>query len=45
MSKYLTYIDQSLSKVEEVKVYYTTVSKNNIGVYIDLLDKKYRSEN
>lgn len=45
MSKYLTYINNSLSKIKEVKVYYTTISNNNISVSIDLIDKKYRQDN
>ncbi|MDD2870697.1 MAG: efflux RND transporter permease subunit [Candidatus Gracilibacteria bacterium] len=45
MSKYLSYIDNSLGKIEEMKVYYTTISNNKISVYVDLLDKVYRTEN
>jgi len=44
MSQYIWIIDDSLSKIEEVKVYYTTINNNNIWVYIDLYDRDIRKE-
>lgn len=38
MVKYLPILDDILSKREEIKVYYTTISWNSISIYIDLLD-------
>lgn len=45
MSKYISNIDSALSNLQEVKIYYITISKNNIWVYIDLIDKWYRQDN
>jgi HAE1 family hydrophobic/amphiphilic exporter-1 len=44
MEKYITQIDNILSKTEEIKVFYTTVTWNKISVYIDLFDVKIREE-
>lgn len=45
MSKYISVIDESLSKIEEVKNYYVTIKSNSISVYVDLIDKTFRKEN
>ncbi|MFK7780244.1 MAG: efflux RND transporter permease subunit [Candidatus Gracilibacteria bacterium] len=45
MAKYISNIDDSLVKIEEVKNYYITVSGNSLSVYIDLIDKAYRKSN
>jgi len=42
LEKYLPQLDKIISKYPELKVYYNTVSKNKIDLYIELLDEKVR---
>ncbi len=45
MKKYISEFDEVLTKIPEVKVYYTKVLGNSVSVYIDLTDKKIRQKN
>ncbi len=45
MSKYLSNVDNSLNKIEEVKTYYSTVKGNRFSVYLDLTDVNLRKDN
>ena len=42
MTQYISTIDEVVSSYEELKVYYVTLSGNNIDVYIELRDAKTR---
>ncbi len=44
MSKYITPIDNSLSKVKEINNYYVAISKNSISVYVDLIERNIRKK-
>lgn len=44
MTKYLDYIDDSVYKYPELKVFYTTVSWNSISVYVELINKLERDD-
>ena len=45
MQKYIKKFDEILSKIPEIKVYYTKVGGNKVSVYLDLTDGKIRKEN
>jgi multidrug efflux pump subunit AcrB len=45
LEKYLTIIDNSVSDIEELKVYSSIISGNKIETHIELIDNKYRQDN